>query len=425
MHGKKLLLSLFTLFTAAALTAQDEAVIREYISKYKDMAIAEMQRTGVPASIKLAQGIHETSAGTSVLVLKSNNHFGLKCKTEWKGMSVKHTDDAPNECFRKYERPEQSYRDQSDYLKNQPRYASLFQLDPADYKAWAYGLKRAGYATNPKYAPVLIKLIEDYNLQDYTLIALGKIKESDIAGVKKEEDIATIKNDAFIPAVQVVRTAEPVTKPVTVPVTEKQITEPIVVKEEPKPSFPADEFKINETKVIYITKGTSYLSVAQQYNIPLARIFEFNDMKQGEAAEKDQLVYLMRKRKTGANEFHVVQPGESLHDIAQTEAIRIESLLEYNLLSPTDKPALGEKLYLFTKATAQPRLVLNETGYAKINVPQNTVVIKTGTTDHVVAPKETIYAIARRYNVRIDDIVKWNNLAGYDLKTGQQLIIYK
>jgi len=148
-------------FAQLAESRGQDPVVIEYINKYKELAIAEMQRTGIPASIKLAQGIHETSAGTSDLVKRSNNHFGLKCKAEWTGMTVKHTDDAPNECFRKYESPLDSYKDQSNYLKNSPRYASLFDLDPTDYKAWAFGLKKAGYATNPKYTQVLIKLIED------------------------------------------------------------------------------------------------------------------------------------------------------------------------------------------------------------------------------------------------------------------------
>ena len=405
MFEKKLLLSILSLFIAAILVAQDEVTIREYISKYKDIAIAEMQRTGIPASIKLAQGIHETSAGTSVLVQKSNNHFGLKCKTEWTGMTVKHTDDAPNECFRKYSNSADSYKDQSDYLKNQPRYASLFQLDPTDYKGWATGLKRAGYATNPKYAPVLIKLIEEYGLQDYTLIALGKLKESDLANKIS------------------------ITDPIVV---QPGPAEEIVMPEPVKPLYPVGEFKINETKVVYITKGTSYLSIAQQYNIPLARIFEFNDMKETEAADKDRLIYLMRKRKTGNNEFHVVKPGETLHDIAQEEAIRIESLLEYNYLSYNHKPAIGEKLNLLTKAAAQPKLALNENvnlGFAKVNIETPTGIVKTETKasalEHVVAPKETIYSIARRYEVKIEDIIKWNSLQGYDLKTGQQLKIIK
>ena len=140
--------------------AQDAAIIEKYIETYREMAISEMQRTGIPASIKLAQGIHETMAGTSDLVKRSNNHFGIKCKSNWTGESVKHTDDAPNECFRKYDNPLDSYRDHSDFLKTRAHYAPLFKLDATDYEGWAYGLKKAGYATNPKYPQILIKLIK-------------------------------------------------------------------------------------------------------------------------------------------------------------------------------------------------------------------------------------------------------------------------
>src|SRR5215203_6696321 len=147
-------------------TAQSPAVIRQYIDTYKEIAMEEMKRTGVPASITLAQGIHETGAGQSALVRKSNNHFGIKCKSEWVGESVSHDDDARGECFRKYNDPLESYRDHSDFLKNRSHYAFLFKLDPTDYEAWSYGLKKAGYATNPKYPQILIKLIRDYDLQD-------------------------------------------------------------------------------------------------------------------------------------------------------------------------------------------------------------------------------------------------------------------
>jgi len=419
---KKLFFILFSLTSTQILVAQEEAAIREYISRYKEIAIAEMQRTGIPASIKLAQGIHETSAGTSVLVQKSNNHFGLKCKTEWTGMSVKHTDDAPNECFRKYTNSADSYKDQSDYLKNSPRYASLFDLEPTDYKGWATGLKKAGYATNPKYAPVLIKLIEDYNLQDYTLIALGKLKEP-------AADFAKLE---VTPPVEEKKTAPTEINNIITAQEEKKAEELAV-----KPVYPTGEFKINDTRVVYVTGGVSFLSIAEQYNVPLARIFEFNDMAVREAAEKDQLIFLQRKRKTGNNEFHVVKPGETLHDIAQEEAVRIESLLEYNFLSPGKIPAVGEKLFLRNKATAQPRLALKENlsinlpATDKMSLSENSMVIKTTSVssskkvEHKVAPKETIYSIAHRYNVKIDDIVSWNNLQGYDLKTGQQLLIYK
>ena len=325
--------------------AQLDPVVVEYIKKYKDLAIQEMQRTGIPASIKLAQGIHETSAGTSDLVKRSNNHFGLKCKAEWTGMTVTHTDDAPNECFRKYDNPFDSYKDQSNYLKGTPRYASLFELDPTDYKAWAFGLKKAGYATNPKYSQVLIKLIEDYDLQDYTMIALGKLKSGQETLAKNEN-----KNSDII---------IPVEKPVVMP------PEPEIVvyskKEAKKPAetktdYPDGEFKLNETKVIYAKKGTSYLSIAEKYAIPLARIFEFNEMKVQEVVEKDQLIYIMRKRKVGLNEQHTVKPGETLADIATTEALRIESLLEYNFLQPNMQPAVGSVLYLRSKGPGMPAL---------------------------------------------------------------------
>jgi LysM repeat protein len=347
MQKLKILFLLFASLAFKSSFAQQDPVVVEYITKYKDLAIAEMQRTGIPASIKLAQGIHETSAGTSDLVKKSNNHFGLKCKAEWTGMTVSHTDDAPNECFRKYEDPKDSYKDQSNYLKNTPRYASLFELDPTDYKAWAFGLKKAGYATNPKYSLVLIKLIEDYDLQDYTMIALGKLKPGQETLAKNEK-----KNSEII-----IPDEKPVvmpTEPEVVVYSKKEAKKETVV--EKKPEYPDGEFKINETKVIYAKKGTSYLSIAEKYAIPLARIFEFNDMKVQAVVDKDQLIYIMRKRKVGLNEQHVVKAGETLADIAQTEALRIESLLEYNFLQPNMQPAVASVLYLRTKGPGMPAL---------------------------------------------------------------------
>src|SRR5574337_521719 len=166
---------LFTFLFASVsnlIFAQPSDVVQKYIDTYKNIAIAEEIRTGVPAAITLAQGIHETGAGTSDLVLASNNHFGIKCNG-WTGQTISHDDDAKGECFRKYDSPIDSYKDHSDFLKNRSYYTSLFKLDPTDYKGWAYGLKRAGYATNPKYAQILIKLIEDYNLEQYTDLALN------------------------------------------------------------------------------------------------------------------------------------------------------------------------------------------------------------------------------------------------------------
>jgi LysM repeat protein len=409
------------LFTSAA-RAQNTEVILNYINTYKDLAIEEMQRTGVPASIKLAQGIHETTAGTSDLVQQSNNHFGIKCKDTWTGASVFHDDDSRGECFRKYPSAIESYRDHSDFLKSSDRYSFLFKLEPTDYKDWAYGLKRAGYATNPRYPQIIIGLIEDYHLQDYTLIALGKMATPENAIVK-----ATIE------------TEQKQTGPSFVIKQEETIKQPEKIID--KPSYPeGTEFRINDTRVIYAKKETSFLAIAQEYNIPLARLFEFNDMPPSETVNKDQLIYLQRKRKTGNNEFHTIQAGETLYDIAQTEAIRLETLLEYNLLRQDMKPAIGEQLNLRTKAVAMPRLALKE-NYSLYSSPAGSTAMNTYANEkakaqttysaraaavyYTVKPKETIYAISKKYNVNIDDIVKWNQLSGYDLKTGQQLKIYK
>lgn len=448
MQNRKLLLVIVVSCISRLVLAQDPATIEQYINTYKDIAIEEMQRTGVPAAIKLAQGIHETLAGTSDLVKISNNHFGIKCKDTWTGPSVKHDDDLRNECFRKYKTAEDSYRDHSDFLKESPRYASLFNLDPTDYKDWAYGLKRAGYATNPKYPQIIIKLIEDYHLEDYTLIAMGKMKP-------KEEVIAKAEPDVSQPQTNTVATAprnvEPVfiedkkSGPVKTDIKSSDLKSQAKVVEQ-KPLYPSGEFKINETRVIYAKKGTPLLAIAQQYNVPLAWIFDFNDMAQTETLQKDQLIFLQRKRKIGLNETHIVKPGESLYDIAQTEAIRLESLLGYNMLRGDMLPAIGESLYLRTKAPSIPKLALKE-NYSLNSIPetastnsipannfnQGSISANTDRTEnkkdnvivYTVQQKETIWAIAQKYKVSIGDLEKWNQLQGQDLKAGQRLKIYK
>jgi LysM repeat protein len=330
----------FLLLASVTSHAQNAETVKNYINTYKELAIAEMQRTGVPASITLAQGIHESGAGMSKLAFASNNHFGIKCKSDWTGESVKHDDDKKGECFRKYPSAEDSYKDHSDFLKNSPRYALLFDLDPEDYIGWANGLKMAGYATNPKYPQVLIKLIEDYQLQDYTLIALGKMpaEETSKIGSPYEspgKDIAIVSERDI-----------------------KTIQEKNKVNQQP--AYPDAEFKINDTKVVYVKKGTSFLAIAKQYDIDLSKIFEFNEIPEAEATSVDQLVYLQRKRKTGDNKYHTVLSGETLHDIAQQEAIRLESLLELNNLEADMQPAAGEQLFLQTRSVTKPRLALRE-----------------------------------------------------------------
>jgi LysM repeat protein len=322
------------LIAASSSYAQNSELTKKYIETYREIAIEEMQRTGVPASIKLAQGIFETTAGTSDLVTRSSNHFGIKCKSNWTGESVRHDDDLKQECFRKYPSAQDSYRDHSNFLRQNSRYAFLFDLDPTDYRGWAFGLKKAGYATNTRYPVALIKIIEDYNLNDYTLIALGKkapLMEKDpviaasVSTEEKEELPAEAEADTVI-----------------------------------RPTYPSGVFRIHDTRVVFVTKGSSYLAIAKLYDVDLSKIFEFNELTRTETAEYDQLVYLQRKRKTGSDEFHVVKPGESLHSISQQYAIRMESLRELNWLKEGEMPAAGEKLNLQAKSSSIPKLAVKE-----------------------------------------------------------------
>ena len=404
MKKRRFAILLLAALLAGQSFAQSKTTIQAYIERFKDIAIEEMQRTGVPAAIKLAQGIHETGAGTSDLVVRSNNHFGIKCKTEWQGEKVYHDDDARGECFRKYEDPANSYRDHSDFLRTRSHYTSLFNLDPTDYEAWAYGLKKAGYATNPKYPQILIKLIRDYNLNDYTLVALGRKQE-----------------DSNSP--QWVKNTETANNALGVASDEKAF---------PAKVYPEGVFKINDTKVMFATKGTSYLKLAEDNDLSLVRLLEFNDLKDGDVLEKDGLIFLQRKRKTGEAETHVVASGESLYDVAQAEGIRLENLLQYNYLTPNVQPEVGEKLYLKTSAPNMPKLANEKSGVATVSFKTSEAVSKevegntfASAVTHTVQPKETLYSIAKKYEVTVDEVKKWNGLETNELRIGQQIRINK
>ena len=395
-------IAVLALFAGLSIQAQPSVDVIEYISAYKQLAVLEMQRSGVPASITLAQGIHETYAGKSELVLKSNNHFGIKCKSSWSGGKVYHDDDARGECFRQYENPADSYKDHSDFLRNGQRYSFLFNLDPTDYKAWAYGLKKAGYATNIKYSQILIKLIEQYNLQQYTLIAMGTLKP---------EDEILARN--AIP----LETASPTVAKV------EPVAETLEQAEVAPVNYPSGEFVINNTRVVFVKSGTSLLSLAEEHGISYNRLLDFNDMKDADVTIKDQLFYLQRKRKTGANEFHKVMKGETLYDIAQVEAIRLESLAELNHLNIGMEPAPGQVLQLRKPAAARPILVTEQVTNV-LNAGTESAALASKST-HVVQTKETLYSIARKYGVEVEKIREWNNLPGFDLRIGQELVILK
>ncbi len=372
----------FSIATAQTIKPQ------EYIEMYKELAVREMKRMGVPAAITLAQGLLETESGNSDLVKKSNNHFGIKCKTSWTGEGVSHDDDAAGECFRSYKDAEASYRDHSNYLRGTDRYASLFKLNPTDYKGWAKGLKRAGYATNPKYPDILIKNIEQYNLQQYSLEAANDVPKIE---TDKYED------DKELPAIK--------------PAKESTLSE-VDSKVSVTGNF------INGHKYINATKGTSLLAIATENDIDLSKLLAFNDLEKDGILINDQIIFLQKKSKTGDRDFYIIQEGESLYDVAQKNGIQLMPLLSYNQLTQTTDVQEGTKLYL------KPTVETQQAGAIK-EAAENTSSINTTAKIHAVLPKEGLYSIAKKYKVSVQQLREWNNLNTDDLQIGQQLIVSK
>lgn len=335
---KKIIFTFFiiTIFSNFAV-AQNNGTTQQYINTYRQLAINEEIRTGVPAAITLAQGILESQSGLSKLSTEANNHFGIKCKIEWTGDTYNYDDDLKQECFRSYSSAEDSYRDHSDFLKNRPNYASLFKIDPENCEAWAYGLKKAGYATNPAYAQMLLKVINDYDLQQYTFTALQHIKNG------TREDIAENNNTlvqntlaAIIPEPPKAVKAEP------------ENTPPILVeKVYESGNYPPAVFTINQAKVIFATAGTSLFALANNNNINYSKLLEFNSLDKTDILQQDQLIFLEKKpKKSNTRDYHIVEQKETIEYIAQTEGVQLESLYEYNKMQKGLQPATGEKVYL-------------------------------------------------------------------------------
>lgn len=354
----KFITTLFVVAVSYAAVGQTEiSRAATYINQYRELAIAEMLRTGVPPSITLAQGILETAGGQSDLASMANNHFGIKCKSEWKGETMLHDDDAKGECFRKYPNVESSFQDHSDFLKSRPNYAFLFKLDPNDYEGWAKGLKKAGYATSPTYAQKLMRIIVENNLQQVTSVAIERRQNGETELFAVDDAKAPgVSQPVFIEKEEAaaVTTSVAVSKPIT----HSRNVENISV---PNRKYPVDQvFTINETKVIYAQTGTSLLAMANNFNLTYRKILEFNDLNEVDIISRDQLIFLQKKPKRGNKDVHVVEADENLHEICQKEGIQMVSLMEYNRLQKGMEPAKGEKLYLKFAAPVTPRLASGE-----------------------------------------------------------------
>lgn len=275
-----------------------------YIDQYKDLAIEQMLKYNIPASITLSQGLLESGAGRSWLTKSSNNHFGIKCHG-WTGRRVFHDDDERGECFRAYDNPRQSFEDHSRFLATQSRYARLFNYARTDYKSWARGLKQCGYATNPQYASKLIQIIELYNLNLY-----DKAKKFDQFMVKHstEDGVAPDGNFHVIKA-------------------------------------------YNKNYYVIARKGDSFQSLSKELCIGKRKLAKYNERSYKEELAAGDVIYLKKKRKKAIKEYknrpHIVQNGESMYLISQKYGIRLSSLYKKNHLSPDYQIKVGDKLRVY------------------------------------------------------------------------------
>ena len=291
---KKLKLFLILIISCLTLQAQTRNKQYEnYIKKYRELAVEEMKKYHIPASITLAQGLLESGAGQSTLARKSNNHFGIKCGSDWRGKTVSHDDDARGECFRAYKHPKESYEDHSKFLAGRPRYASLFKLKITDYKGWARGLKKAGYATNPRYADQLIGIIELYELHKYD-------EKNYLKWIKKNP-------------------------------------------------HPHQTYIANDLLYIVVRTGDSWKSISKEFDISQKKLRKYNDLYKGYALQVGDILYLEKKNKKADKEHivHVLRAGESMYSISQKYGIRLKNLYKMNKMDADDSaPEVGTILRL-------------------------------------------------------------------------------
>jgi LysM repeat protein len=300
-----LLLFLFIHSVCGLAQMKWNSAYQSYINQYKDLAIEEMLKYNIPASITLAQGVFESSAGRSMLTQNGNNHFGIKCH-DWTGASVYTDDDAVNECFRAYDNALQSYEDHSKFLRNNVRYSRLFSLDRTDYRGWAYGLKACGYATNPQYANKIIGIIELYKLYQF--------------------DTAN-SYDKFI--------AKHGTEARNT--TRGMLLHPI--------------YLYNKNYYIKARKGDTFKSIGKEIDISYRKIARYNERDKRDVIQDGEIIYLKKKRskadKTYKKRPHIVKPGESMYSIAQFYGIRLKSLYKKNDLTPDYQIRVGDTLRVY------------------------------------------------------------------------------
>jgi hypothetical protein len=313
------------LFTnSIAFSQKNQLSIQDYIDKYKEYAIKDMIEFGIPASITIAQGLLESSNGNSKLAIEANNHFGIKCHNDWTGETFFQDDDKENECFRKYNSVEESFKDHSQFLKTKTRYANLFKLDKKDYKGWAKGLKEAGYATNPQYPELLINLIEKYKLmvfdqEDYT----NNIKPLVTQTIEPQSlSLDLLQEKIFLGEIKL----------------SNGNTRKI--------------YSNNGVKFIIAKKGDKFFRIVEELEIiSVGQLLKYNDLPKdkGNVVREGQIIYIKPKRNRAKVDYHIVKKGETMYDISQIYAIKLKKLYKKNRMEFGTEPTIGEKLFLKKK----------------------------------------------------------------------------
>ncbi len=315
----------------------------DYIDKYKDIAMEQMIEYKIPASIKLAQAIVESSHGTSELARKSNNHFCIKCHKNWTGKKTYYDDDEKGECFRVYNTVEESFRDHAIFLTSGTRYASLFDLKITDYKGWANGLKKAGYATSPVYASVLIKIIEDYNLQQYDQMVVDKKfkpkkKHGDEKPEVKEEPKQETKQDAKPKKVSKKHAAD---NKGAVPV----LDDCPVVEMTPDHHFIKENFGV---KFVTTKDGDNLESLAKELKMSKKQLIKYNDLGNKTTFSEGEVLYIGPKRRKAPSGYyvHVIQQGETLSKVSRLYAVKLDRLYKMNGLDENSILQIGQEIRL-------------------------------------------------------------------------------
>lgn len=334
---KKIVLLSAVMFAFQAQANNSKKITKEeYIETWSRTAMDNMINHKIPASITLAQGILESGSGNSDLARLANNHFGIKCH-DWKGATMYKDDNTKNECFRKYKNAEESFEDHSQFLITKKRYATLFTYDQTDYKAWAKGLKEAGYATNPKYPTLLIDIIESMNLDEFDKLATNSPNRPTNVLTKKEKENKSTQTEATIKQESSKQSNTKAKQP-----QKKQEVEVTLGK--------TRETSVHDNKVKYVVakKGDTFYKIAEEFGMTLGQIHKYNDFKKGNNTLKPgDIVNIHPKRSKGSKDESVYKTDMTILEISQLEGIKVESLMKLNQLSSSkDVVKKGQKVTL-------------------------------------------------------------------------------